>query len=115
MGRFEKVIDTEGRVFEPLECGGYWILWEAPVGIKNEGLVRLSNSMPIPLKGGRSKASPATPLCLGPRGLWLPDRGGSLKRLHRPNRYEVWLLGFEGKPGFKVIPTLDAFASMRAL
>jgi hypothetical protein len=87
MGRFEKVIDTEGRVFKPLECGGYWILWEAPVGIKNEGLVRLSNSMPIPLKGGRSKASPAHPSVSWAKGPvvarpgWVPEEASSAQPL----------------------------------
>jgi hypothetical protein len=56
-----KGIDTEGQVLEPLECGDYWILLEILVGIKNEGLVRGLSSMPVPLKGGRSKASPTRP------------------------------------------------------
>jgi hypothetical protein len=54
-------------------------------------------------------------ICLGLRSLRLPDRGGSLERLHRPNRHGVWLRGIRGKPGFKMIPRHDAFASMRAL
>jgi hypothetical protein len=28
--------------------------------------------------------------------LSLPDRGGSLKRLHRPDRFKLWLHGFKG-------------------
>jgi hypothetical protein len=58
---FGKVIDTEGRVLEPLECGDHCILQETLVGIKNEGLLRVSDSMPITLKGGRSKASRTRP------------------------------------------------------
>jgi hypothetical protein len=56
-----KDIDAEGRVLEPLECGNHLILGKTLVGIKNEGLLRVSDSMPIPVKGGRSKASPTRP------------------------------------------------------
>jgi hypothetical protein len=56
-----KDIDTEGRVLEPSEYGDHWILRETLSDIKNEALVRVSDSMPIPLKGGRSKASPTHP------------------------------------------------------
>jgi hypothetical protein len=67
---------------EPLECGHDWML-----------------------------------LCLG---LWesgfsetgfilARDRGGSLKRLHRPNCFKLWLHGFQGeKPGPKVFTGVDA-------
>jgi hypothetical protein len=59
-----KGIDTEGRVLEPLECGDHWILRETLVGIKNEGLVRVSDSMPIPLKVAALKLLQPAPLCL---------------------------------------------------
>jgi len=66
-----KGIDTEGRVLEPSECGNHWILGETIVGIKNEGLLRVSDSMPMPLKGGHPACRQAglkllqpTPLCL---------------------------------------------------
>ncbi len=58
---FRKGIDTEGRVLEPLECGDHCILRETLVDIKNGGWIRVLDSMPIPLKGGRSKASPTRP------------------------------------------------------
>jgi hypothetical protein len=48
-----KGIDTERRLLEPLECGHYQILRETLIGINNEGWGRVSDSMPIPLKGGR--------------------------------------------------------------
>jgi hypothetical protein len=32
-----KVIDTEGRASEPLECGHDWILWGTFAGIPNQG------------------------------------------------------------------------------
>ena len=60
-----KGIDTEGRVLEPLECGGHWMLRETLAGIKSEALVRVLDSMPIPLKGGRPKASPTRPSVSG--------------------------------------------------
>ena len=37
--------------------------------------------------------------------LLLPDRGRSLKRLHRPNRFNR--MGFKGKPELKVLTDLD--------
>jgi hypothetical protein len=33
----KKVIDPEGRVSEPLECGYDWMLWGTLVVIKNRG------------------------------------------------------------------------------
>jgi len=50
-------------------------------------------------------------LCLGLMSLWLSDRGGSLKRLHWPNRYGFGWVGLKGNLGFNVIPSLDAIAS----
>ncbi len=32
-----KVIDTEGRVSEPLKCGYDWMLWGTFAGIPNQG------------------------------------------------------------------------------
>jgi hypothetical protein len=40
-------------------------------------------------------------LCLSLRGLWLADRGRSLRRLHWPNRHGVLLRGFQGEAGFQ--------------
>jgi hypothetical protein len=77
-----KVIDPEGRVFEPLECGHDWMLL---------GLGLWENGFSEKL------------------GLSLPGRGRSLKRLHRPNRFKLWLQGFQGgKPGLKVFAGVDA-------
>jgi len=76
-----KSSDTEGQVLEPLECGDHWILLETLVGIKNEGLVRVWNSMLVPLKSGRSKASPTRPsVSWRKENLFLeaPHLGGSL-------------------------------------
>ena len=62
---FSEVMDTEGRVFEPLECGYYWMLWETLVGMKNHRFVRVRDPIPRSLEGCRSKASPTRPLCPG--------------------------------------------------
>jgi hypothetical protein len=75
-----KHIDTEGRVLEPLKCGDHRILRETVVGIKNEGYLRVSDAMPIPLKGGRPKAFPTRPSVSlsGKLFLQAPHLGGSL-------------------------------------
>jgi len=40
----------------------------------------------------------------------LPDRDESLKRLHRPNRFRLWLRGFQHEAGLKVFMSVDPFA-----
>jgi hypothetical protein len=56
-----KVIDPEGRVSEPLECGHDWMLWGTLFGIKDQGSLRAWDSSLRSLKGGRSKSSPTRP------------------------------------------------------
>ena len=58
---FSKVIDIEGRVSEPLECGHYWMLWATFAGIRKQRLIRVGDPFPRSLKGRRSKASPTRP------------------------------------------------------
>jgi hypothetical protein len=79
-------IATENRILEPLECGDHRILRESLVRIKNEGWVRVSDSLPRSLKGGRPACRQAglkllqpAPLCLRGRFfLQAPHLGGSL-------------------------------------
>jgi hypothetical protein len=52
-GDFGKVIDPEGRVVEPLECGRYWKGWGTFVSMQNQGWVRVRDFFPRLLKGRR--------------------------------------------------------------
>ncbi len=100
-----KVTGTEGRVSEPLERGHDWMLWETVAGIKNQGSLRAWDSFRRSLKGCRSKSSPTRPSVSWSIGEQffrkyaplLPDGGRSMKRLHRPNHFRVWLHEFQGE------------------
>ncbi len=79
----------------------FWMGWGTLLDMKDP--LRLGFGTPCRdrFKVAALKLLQPAPLCLNLRNLWLPDRGGSLKRLHRPNRYGVWLRGLEEEGGFQ--------------
>ena len=77
------------------------MLWKTLVEIKDQLRVGFGTPCRDQFKVAALKLLQPAPLCLGLMSLWLPDRGGSLKRLHVPNRYGVWLRGFEGEAGIQ--------------
>ena len=102
---FRKIIDAEGPVLEPFECGHEWIVSEASP-LNNQVEERVQPPSRGPFKGSRSKASPTRP-SVSERTeeeyvLLLPDRGGSLKRLHRPNLFGLDCMGFKEHQSFKI-------------
>ena len=70
---------------------------------KNQVEERFEPPSRDPFRGCRSKASRTRPSVSEPieEGcvLLLPDRGGSLKRLHRPNLLGIGCISFKEKPG----------------
>lgn len=62
---FREVIDTEGRVFEPLEHGHERIVW-GPSRLNNQVEERFVAPLRDPFRGSRSKVSRTRPLCLSP-------------------------------------------------
>ncbi len=79
----------------------FWMLSGTLVDIKDQLRLGFGTPRRDRFKVAALKLLQPVPLCLGLRSLWLPDRGGSLKRLHRPNRHGVWLRGYEGEAGFQ--------------
>ena len=72
-----------------------------------------------PFRGSRSKASRTRPSVSEPIDegcvVLLPDRGKSLKRLHRPNLLGGGWIRFKKKPGFEDHEGSTLIASTRAL
>ena len=92
------MVDIGGPVLEPFECGHEWIVSE-PSPLNNQVRERVEPPSRGPFNGSRSKASPTGP-AVSERieeeyVLLLPDRGGSLKRLHRPNLFELECVGIK--------------------
>jgi hypothetical protein len=77
-----------------------------PPLLNNQIEERVESPSQGPFRGSRPKASPTRPSvseaieeeCV----LLLPDRGGSLKRLHRPNLLGLDCMGFKEHQSFKI-------------
>jgi hypothetical protein len=91
------------------------MVWGTLVDIKDQ--LRFGSETPCRerFKVAALKLFQPVPLRLGIGSQRFLDRGKSLKRLLGPTAMEFGCAGFKGKPSFKVISRLDAFASMRAL
>jgi hypothetical protein len=100
-GKIAESYGHRGAGFRTFRMWPFWMLWETLVDIKDQLRLGVGTPCRDRFKVATLKLLQPTPLCLGLRSLWLPDQGGSLKRLHRPNRYGVWLRGLEGESGFQ--------------
>jgi len=67
--------------------------------IKNQLWLGLGIHCRDRFKAAALKLPQPVSLCLSLGGLWVPDRGVSLRRLPWPNRNGVWLHGFQGEAG----------------
>jgi hypothetical protein len=103
-GKISESHRHRGMGFQTFRMRPFCMLWGTLVDIKDQ--LRLGFGTPCRdwLKVAALKLLQLAPLCLGLRSLWLPDRGGSLERLHRRNRYGVWLRGLQGEARFQSHP-----------
>ena len=77
------------------------MLWGTLADIKDQLRFGFGTPCRDRFKVAALKLFQPVPLRLGLRGLWFLDQGGSLRRLHWPNRYGVGLRGPQGEGGFQ--------------
>jgi hypothetical protein len=85
-GKISKSHGHSGPGFQTFRMPPFWMLWGTLVDIKDQ--LRLGFGTPCRdrLKVAALKFLQPVPLCLGIGSQCFPDRGGSLRRFHWPNR-----------------------------
>ncbi len=105
------VIDTEGQVSEPLECGHDWMLWETSSASRIKACKVFETHSWDRLRGGPLKLLQPAPLCpdrwengFQESGQFLPAIGvGPWRGFIGPTTSEFGCMSFEGRVCFNVM------------